>query len=119
MVEPNMMHDGNGRPRLMQRLYWRIYLALLASLTVAAVLFGLAHLRYGEAPAVMLGFRGHLAMLALLLAIAVVVAVAASPWFAGSPVGSSGFRQASMPGGRATYRAGWPSRGATRLRSWQ
>ena len=79
MVEPNMPHGGSGRPRLMQRLYWRIYLALLASLTVAAVLFGLAHVRYGAAPAVMLGTRGHLAMLALLLAIAVVVAVAAFP----------------------------------------
>ncbi|MEG3175391.1 HAMP domain-containing sensor histidine kinase [Sphingomonas sp. RB3P16] len=79
MVESDGLHGSNGRPRLMQRLYWRIYLALLASLTVAAILFGLAHLRYGAAPAAMLGFRGHLAMLALLLAIAVVVAVAAFP----------------------------------------
>ncbi|MFC3580065.1 HAMP domain-containing sensor histidine kinase [Sphingomonas hylomeconis] len=79
MIEPDVPDGGSNRPRLMQRLYWRIYLALLASLTVAAVLFGLAHLRYGAAPAAMLGFRGHLAMLALLLAIAMVVAAAAFP----------------------------------------
>ncbi|MBB3588821.1 HAMP domain-containing sensor histidine kinase [Sphingomonas sp. BK481] len=79
MAEPDVLDGDSGRPRLMQRLYWRIYLALLASLTVAAILFGLAHLRYGAAPAAMQGFGGHLAMLALLLAIAVVVAVAAFP----------------------------------------
>lgn len=79
MAEPDVLDGDSGQPRLMHRLYWRIYLALLASLTAAATLFGLAHLRYGAAPAAMQGFRGHLAMLALLLAIAVVVAVAAFP----------------------------------------
>ncbi len=79
MVEPDVLHGDSNRPRLTQRLYWRIYLALLASLTVAATLFGLAHLRYGAALAAMQGFGGHLAMLALLLAIAVAVAVAAFP----------------------------------------
>jgi signal transduction histidine kinase len=79
MVEPDVLHGDSNRPCLTQRLYWRIYLALLASLTVAATLFGLAHLRYGAALAAMQGFGSHLAMLALLLAIAVVVAVAAFP----------------------------------------
>lgn len=79
MTEPRVRDGGIDRPHLMQRLYWRIYLALLTSLAVAAVLFGLAHLRYGTAPAMMPGFRGHLAMLALLLAIAAAVAVAAFP----------------------------------------
>jgi len=77
MIDPGSLSTaapaGFGR-----RLYVQIYLALLASLVVAAVLFGVAHMRYGTAP-VVLGARAHLGMLGLLMAIALVVAAAAYP----------------------------------------
>lgn len=79
MAEFNAQHRGSGRPRLRQRLYLQIYLALLASLTIAAVLFGLAHLLYGRPSAAMLSIPGHVGMIALLVAIALVVAAAAFP----------------------------------------
>ena len=79
MAEPGTGHTGSRRPRFAQRLYVRIYLALLVSLTVAAFLFGMAHMRYGAPPAAMLAIRGHFGMLVLLVVIALVVAAAAYP----------------------------------------
>jgi signal transduction histidine kinase len=79
MAECGAAHVARGRPRLAQRLYLRIYLALLGSLTIAAVLFAAAHLRYGAPPAGMISVRGHVAMLVVLVAIALAVAVAAYP----------------------------------------
>ncbi|MDB5671792.1 MAG: sensor histidine kinase [Alphaproteobacteria bacterium] len=66
------------RPGLGQRLGVRLYLALVASLVVAAFLFGMAHMRYG-ARAISLGAGTHFAMLMLLVAIALAVAAAAYP----------------------------------------
>ncbi|MEG3145912.1 ATP-binding protein [Sphingomonas sp. RT2P30] len=57
----------------------RIYLALLTSLVVAAVLFGLAHRGYGTVPVTMPGARAHVSMLGLLMVIALVVALASYP----------------------------------------
>jgi signal transduction histidine kinase len=65
-----------------QRLYLRIYLALLASLLVASILFALAHLRFDPASAgLALGVpRMHGIGLAVMLAvIALVVAICAYP----------------------------------------
>lgn len=65
-----------------QRLFVRFYLALLASLLTAAVLFGLAHLRFGPARAglALVGSRMHaLGFVVLLVAIALVVAAGAYP----------------------------------------
>jgi len=67
------------RPHFGQRLYARIYLALLASLTVTTVLFGIAHVRYGRMPTGVVGGRAHIGMLVLIAVIAIVVAVAAYP----------------------------------------
>jgi signal transduction histidine kinase len=79
MVEPSAAPTGIRRPRFSQRLYVRIYLALVASLMVAAILFGMAHMRYGQPPAVLLGAHAHVVMLVLLAVIALAVAVAAYP----------------------------------------
>lgn len=76
MAEPRA--SRSGRPRIAQRLYLRIYVALLASLAVALFLFVVAHLHYGAPPPAMAA-RGHVGMLALVVAIALVVAVAAYP----------------------------------------
>jgi len=65
-----------------RRLFVRFYLALLASLLVAAVLFGLAHLRFDPARAglAIVGPRVHpLGFVVLLVAIALVVAAGAYP----------------------------------------
>ena len=79
MVEPGDAPVGIRRPQISQRLYVRIYLALVASLMAAAILFGMAHMRYGRPPAVLLGVHAHAAMLVLLAVIALVVAAAAYP----------------------------------------
>jgi signal transduction histidine kinase len=79
MTDRRAPRAGGKRPAFGQRLYLQIYLALLVSLTIAAVLFGLAHMRYGAMPAAMIGERAHIGMLALLVAIALVVAAAAYP----------------------------------------
>jgi signal transduction histidine kinase len=79
MAEPRATRPGNARPGFGRRLYVRIYLALLASLIVAAVLFGMAHMRYGAMPAAMLDAPAHFGMLVVLMAIALVVAAAAYP----------------------------------------
>jgi two-component system, OmpR family, sensor kinase len=60
-----------------QRLFVRFYLALLASLAITAVLFGLTHLRFN--PAHVDSHRAVLRLVALLLVIAAVVAVGAYP----------------------------------------
>eukprot|EP01035_Chromulina_nebulosa_P039395 gene39395-53261_t len=70
---------GYVRSGLGQRLYVRIYLALLISLVVAAVLFGLAHRGYGAMPITVPGARAHVSMLGLLMVIAMVVALASYP----------------------------------------
>jgi signal transduction histidine kinase len=65
-----------------QRLYVRIYLALLASLLAAAVLFGVAHLRFDPVRAglAVVGPGGHLmGFAAMLIVIALVVAAGAYP----------------------------------------
>jgi signal transduction histidine kinase len=68
-----------GRPGFGQRLYVRIYFALVVSLVVAAILFGMAHMRYGAPPAAMLGAGAHISMLVVLLVIALAVAAASYP----------------------------------------
>jgi signal transduction histidine kinase len=65
-----------------QRLFVRFYLALLASLLTAAVLFGLAHLRFDPARAglAIVGPRMHaMGFVVLLVAIALTVAAGAYP----------------------------------------
>jgi signal transduction histidine kinase len=65
-----------------QRLFVRFYLALLASLLTAAVLFGLAHLRFDPARSGLsiVGPRMHaMGFVVLLVAIALVVAAGAYP----------------------------------------
>jgi signal transduction histidine kinase len=65
-----------------QRLFVRFYLALLASLLAAAILFALAHLRFDPAQAglALTGPRMHLMGLAVMLGmIALVVAIGAYP----------------------------------------
>jgi signal transduction histidine kinase len=65
-----------------QRLFVRFYLALLASLLTAAVLFGLAHLRFDPARAglAIVGPRMHaMGFVVLLVVIALVVAAGAYP----------------------------------------
>jgi two-component system, OmpR family, sensor kinase len=80
------MPDSTPRPALRaapgRRLFVRFYLALLASLLTAAVLFGLAHLRFGPARAglAIVGPRLHaMGFVVLLVAIALVVAAGAYP----------------------------------------
>jgi signal transduction histidine kinase len=66
----------------MRRLYLRIYLALLASLLAAALLFGLAHLHFDPASAglVVVSPRPHaMGFVVMLLVIALVVALGAFP----------------------------------------
>ena len=65
-----------------RRLYLRFYLALLASLLTAALLFGLAHVRFDPASAglAVVGPRMHaLGFVVMLALIAVVVALGAFP----------------------------------------
>jgi signal transduction histidine kinase len=65
-----------------QRLFVRFYVALLASLLTAAVLFGLAHLRFDPVRAglAIVGRRMHpMGFVVLLVAIALVVAAGAYP----------------------------------------
>lgn len=65
-----------------RRLHVRIYLALLGSLLVAAILFALAHLRFDPASAglALVGARMHFAGLFVMLGvIALVVAIGAYP----------------------------------------
>lgn len=65
-----------------RRLFVRVYLALLGSLVTAALLFGLAHLRFGPARAglAIVGPRMHaLGFVVLLVAIALAVAAGAYP----------------------------------------
>jgi signal transduction histidine kinase len=76
------MTDPSPRIAPGQRLYVRIYLALLASLLAAALLFGLAHLRFDPARAgLALGLPGmhSLGLLIMLSFIAVLVAIGAYP----------------------------------------
>jgi len=76
------MPDAAARIAPGQRLYVRFYLALLASLVAAALLFGLAHLRFDPARAgLALGLRGMhpLGLVVMLVIIAVIVAIGAYP----------------------------------------
>jgi signal transduction histidine kinase len=77
------MPDAAKRPWLPgRRLYLRFYLALLASLLSAAILFGLAHLRFDPARAglAIVGPRRHaMGFVVLLVMIALVVAAGAYP----------------------------------------
>ena len=80
------MRDAAPEPAMRvapgQRLFVRFYLALLASLLTAAVLFGLAHLRFDPARAglAIVGPRIHaMGFVVLLVAIALVVAAGAYP----------------------------------------
>jgi signal transduction histidine kinase len=80
------MPDAGASPLprvpFVRRLYLRIYLALLASLLVAALLFGLAHLHFDPAGAglAVVGPRPHaIGFLVMLLLIALVVALGAFP----------------------------------------
>jgi two-component system OmpR family sensor kinase len=76
------MPDAVARIAPGQRLYVRIYLALLACLLAASVMFALAHLRFDPARAglALYGPRLHLTGLVVMLAlIAVVVAIGSYP----------------------------------------
>jgi signal transduction histidine kinase len=76
------MPDAAPRIAPGRRLYLRFYLALLASLLLAAVLFGVAHLHFDPAQAglAIAGPRMHVMGLVVMLAmIAVVVAIGAYP----------------------------------------
>jgi signal transduction histidine kinase len=76
------MPDAAPRIAPGRRLYLRFYLALLASLLVAAVLFGVAHLHFDPAQAglAIAGPRMHLmGLVVMLVMIAVVVAIGAYP----------------------------------------
>jgi signal transduction histidine kinase len=67
---------------LRRRLYLRFYLALLASLLAAALLFGLAHLRFDPSSAglAVVGPRRHaMGFVVMLVLIALVVAIGAFP----------------------------------------
>jgi signal transduction histidine kinase len=76
------MPDTVPRIHPARRLYVRVYLALLASLAAAAILFGLAHLHFDPARhgLAIIGRGPHLAGLGVMLVlIAVVVAIGAYP----------------------------------------
>jgi signal transduction histidine kinase len=73
------MTEARLRPGLGRRLYLRVYLALLASLATATILFAMAHMRYGTVPHGLLSVRGHVGLLIVLAIIALVVAAAAYP----------------------------------------
>lgn len=79
MAESRRSRRGHPRSAFSQRLYVRIYLALLATLIVAAVLFGMAHMRFSPMPMRGPGVHAHIGMLLVLMAIALVVAAAAYP----------------------------------------
>lgn len=79
MVEPRGTHSAVGGRALGRRLYVRIYLAQLTSLIVAAVLFGIAHMRLGAGALRISGVGAHVGMLLVLMAIALIVAVVAFP----------------------------------------
>lgn len=75
-----MAEPGNPRSRFARRLYLRIYLALLASLIVTSVLFGIARMGFDPAPHGMrVSVHQHVHMLVVLMAIALAVAAAAYP----------------------------------------
>jgi signal transduction histidine kinase len=75
-----MAEPGGQRARLGRRLYLRIYLALLASLIVTSVLFGIARMGFDPAPhGVRASIHTHVHMLVMLMAIALVVAAASYP----------------------------------------
>src|SRR3569623_570074 len=75
-----MAEPGGPRARLGRRLYLRIYLALLASLIVTSVLFGIARMGFDPAPhGVRASIHTHVLMLVMLMAIALVVAAASYP----------------------------------------
>jgi len=77
------MRDAARRSGVLgRRLYLRFYLALLASLLAAAILFGLAHLRFGPPRTGVAtgGVHMHaMGFVALLVVIALVVAAGAYP----------------------------------------
>jgi len=79
MAEPLETHSAGGGRALGRRLYVRIYLAQLASLIVAALLFGIAHMRLGSGALRIGGVGAHVGMLLVLMAIALIVAVVAFP----------------------------------------
>lgn len=80
MAEPGAKSVESQRPRVGGRLYVRIYLALLATLTVASVLFAMANMRFNPVPGPLhVSIHAHLHMLALLMLISLVVAAAAYP----------------------------------------
>jgi len=80
MAEPRPPAPGIRRSRLGQRLYVRIYFALLACLIVSSLLFGMAHMRFNPVPGTMRSsLHAHFHMLVLLMVIALVVAAAAYP----------------------------------------
>jgi signal transduction histidine kinase len=80
MAEPREAETGSWRSRIGQRLYVRIYFALLASLIVASVLFGMARMRFDPVPGTLhSSIHAHVHMLVVLMAIALVVAAAAYP----------------------------------------
>lgn len=79
MAEPGGALPATGSRALGRRLYVRIYLAQLASLIVAAFLFGMAHMRLGARELRISGVGAHLGMLLVLMAIALLVAVVAFP----------------------------------------
>ena len=82
MPDPAPQASTTVRLALGQRLYVRFYLALLASLLAAAVLFGLTHLRFDQVQAglAVVGPRMHATgFVAILVVIALVVAAGAYP----------------------------------------
>jgi two-component system OmpR family sensor kinase len=77
-----MRDAAQGSRVLGQRLYVRFYLALLASLLAAAVLFGLAHLRFdpSRTRVAIIGAHAHaMGFIVLPVLIALLVAAAAYP----------------------------------------
>lgn len=79
---PDVAPRRAARVALGQRLYLRFYLALLASLLAAALLFGVTHLRFDPVGAglAVVGPRPHaMGFVVMLLVIALVVAAGAYP----------------------------------------
>lgn len=80
MAERRATPAGSWWSRVGRRLYVRIYLALLASLIAAAVLFGMARMRFDPVPGSLhASIHAHLHMLVLLMVISLIVAAAAYP----------------------------------------
>ena len=75
-----MAEPQGPRARLGRRLYVRIYLALLVTLTVASVLFAMANMRFNPVPGSLhASIHAHLHMLVLLMVISMIVAAGAYP----------------------------------------